>query len=363
MPGQSRISNWQFAMVLAGFLIGSSTLVIPVGPAGRDSWLSLLMGGAAGTLGMLMLVKLGRTFPGKVPAEYFVEVVGRPIGTLLALLYGWFCLHLGALVIENFFESYYTTVFTKTPVELVIACMAFLSIIAVYLGIEPFARSCEIVVPALALGMIFIVALAFMTPKLAQFRNLQPFMETGPVPVLKSMWANYAFPFGEALVLLSVIPFAAGQRNLHKYALWTTVCATLLLALIQVRNIMVLGKSVTKAIFPSLVAAQMIDVGGFITRLDSILLFVWTFGTFLKITICLFAATINAKVLFGVKEVKILAFPIGALMAGLSRILGRNTVEMVDFAIYSWPPYSLPFEILIPLAILTIAILRKRKTR
>jgi spore germination protein KB len=126
---------------------------------------------------------------------------------------------------------------------------------------------------------------------------------------------------------------------------------------------MVLGKSIVNAIFPSLLAVQMINVGDFIARLDSILLFVWTFGTFLKITICLFAATVNAKVLFGVKEVRTLAFPVGTLMAGLSRILGRNTVDMVDFAVYSWPPYSLPFEVGIPLLILILALVRKRGTK
>lgn len=360
MPGDARITRWQLAMIWVGFLLGSSTLVVPSGAAGRDGWISAILGGVLGLLEAVLLLRLAARFPAKLPAEIFMDCAGKVVGTLLAVLYVWFCFHLGSLVIRNVVEAYFATVFTRTPESVVTSVMSLLIIVAVYLGIEVMARTTEILSPALVLNIVTITVLSVATKGLLRPDEILPILENGWIPVLKGAWASFAFPFGEAVVLLSVLPYAADEKRAMPYVLGAVSLVALLLTGVAMRNIMALGVSNEEFLFPSLGAVGLISVGIIIQRLDAFLLFVWTFGVFIKAAVCLFAAAVNLKVLLGLRDVSLLAFPCGALMATLSSYVEKNAVDMVDFAAYAWPPYSFPFEVMLPLGILVLAVLRKK---
>jgi len=348
-------------MITLGFLLGSSTLIVPAGPARQDAWISVLIGGAAGIAAVLLWLSLGNRYPGKLPAEYFVLACGKVAGGILSLLYIWFCLHLGALVVRNVVETYLTAIFVRTPGIVLAGAMTSLSVIAVLLGVEPFARSTEIMTPSVTFLIVILTFLTFITPNLPRIKNLLPILERGIVPVLKGALANFAFPFGETIVLMSFLPYVKRQREVYPYVLWPVVTATLLLAIVQVRNIAVLGaEGYLQAMFPSLLTIEMIDLGRFIQRLETLALFAWTFSTFMKITACFFAVVLNSKVLFGTSSERSLAVPAGAAMGVMSIWVYRTTSDMVNFADFIWPVYSFPFEVLMPLLVLVISILRSK---
>lgn len=375
MPGEARISRWQFSMLLLGFLIGTSTLLIPVGPAGRDSWLSLAVASVAGMIHAAMALTLALRFAGKLPARYFREACGKIVGTILTAGYIWFCMHLASLIAQNIAQIYLTSVLLLTPQSVIIGAMTFLAMVGTYVGIEPLCRSAELISPMLVTAMLSVTALVFATKDVAKPQYLLPILEKGILPVLKSSVMNFTFPFAEAVVFLSVIPYvnveasivgsgvlrvdSQAKHSLSKYYLGAVAFAGGLLCLIQVRNVMVLGTHVDKFVFTSMHAVEMINVGEFIQRLDALILFVWTFASFIKMTVCLFAACVNASELLGVTDYRTLVFPIGATVGLLGQTLYRNVVEMVEFAVFSWPLYALFFEVLIPLGVLIAAIVRK----
>lgn len=347
--------------MMLGFLLGSSTLIVPTGPARQDAWISVLMGGSAGLPAVLLWLSVGNRYPGKLPAEYFVLACGKLAGVLLSVLYIWFCLHLGALVVRNVVETYLIAVFVRTPATVLTASMMSLSVIAVLLGVEPFARSTEIMTPSVILVMIVLTFLTFITPNLAKLDNLLPLMERGITPVLKGALANFTFPFGETIVLMSFLPYVARQKDTARYALWPVAIATFMFTSVQVRNIAVLGaEGHRQVMFPSLLTIQMINLARFIQRLDALALFAWTFSTFMKITMCFFAVVVNCTALFRVSNQRLLAVPVGATMGAMSVWLYRTTSDMVDFADFIWPVYSFPFEVGLPLLVLIISVLRRK---
>lgn len=363
MDDIERISRWQLATVTIGFLLGTSTLIVHTGPAKQDAWMSVILGGILGMIMMSLWYRLANMFPGELPAQYFPKVAGKYIGTGLSLLYVWFCFHLAALVIRNVVEVYMTTVFVYTPPCVIYAMSSFLSLYALFSGFEPFARTTELVIPVMLLLTAGILLLTAATPDLIKMENFLPMFEKGVVPMLKGAFANFGFPFGETIVLLSTLPHVKRQSESKKYLIWAFVIGTLTLTLIQVRNIAVLGPAQLKgSVFPSLLAVQMINVGQFIQRLDALVLFVWTFGAFKKGTVCLFAVIDNLKVILGIKDKKLLIFPICATTACFSRLLYRNTIDMLDFADYVFPVYAFPFEVIIPSLILVLAVIRKKRS-
>lgn len=362
MPGQVKISKWQFFVISLGFLIGSSTLATLGTVAGQDAWISQLIAGGLGIFAAALWLSLGNQFSEKLPAEYFQTLAGPVIGTLLSLVYVLFCLHLSALVIRNVTDAYLSTVFVETPGTVLVVAMASLAIISVHLGVESFARSAETITPLVVVFVVLITVLTFLTPGLARYTSLLPMFERGLLPVLKGAFSAFAFPFGETVVMLSILPFVRGQYEAFPHVAGSIAVAAILLSLVAVRNITALGSvGVRQALFPSLLSVQLINIGSFIQRLDSAILFVWTFGSFIKSTTCVFAAALNLKVILKVRDHSILAFPIGSLAATLSVFLFRNTMEMVGFAEYVWPFYALPVQIVLPAIMFILARLRARR--
>ncbi|MGI6632355.1 MAG: GerAB/ArcD/ProY family transporter [Bacillota bacterium] len=302
MPDEARISRWQLNMVWIGFLIGSSTLVVPASSAGRDVWISALIGGALGVVHAVLLLRLSARFPGRLPAEIFIRCVGRPFGAALGSLYIWYCLHLGSLVIRDAAEAHFVSAFERTPEAVVTGVMATLTVAAVYLGIEVLSRATEILAPLLILSVLVVTCLAVFTKGLLRVEAILPVMETGWVPVLKGAWANLAFPFGETAVLLSVLPYASLDKRAEYGVARSTSFVTILLTAVSLRNVMALGAAAQVLMFPSLTAVSLISIGVLIQRLDALLLFTWTFGAFIKASLCLFAVVVNLKVLLGVKD-------------------------------------------------------------
>jgi spore germination protein KB len=360
MPGKIRITKWQSVMLLVGFLIGSSALAIPLGPSGRDSWISVLIAGVIGVLELLLLVWISDRFPKKLPAEIFIECMGNHIGTFVAFLYVWYCFHLGALVTLDITEAYYLTVFLRTPEVVAKSILTGLAVVAVYLGLEVLARSSEVIVPLLVFNILLLTALSVMTTGILNLESLLPVLEKGLVPVLKGAWEVFAFPFGELIVFFSVLPYVGDRDSLKTWLLGGEVSAILLLTQIQIRNISILG-AVRGIVFPSLSAVSLVVVGQFIQRLDAVLLFIWTFAAFLKISICLFATVVNLKVLLKLHDERLLSLPVGVSMTTLSLHAFRNVADLMDFTEYVWPIYSLPFQLFLPLCILVFSLVKRQK--
>lgn len=356
----TRLTRWQFATVSLGFLIGSSPLIAPMGPSPRDSWMCTLLAGAAGAAFTLGWVRAGQRWARRLPADYFRHAWGPVFGTFLALCYVWFCLHLGSLVVRDVVESYMTVVFVNTPRTIVTMSFVFLSVAAVVLGVEGFARSTEVITPAILAVISLVTSLTFLTPGAARISNLLPVVEHGLSPILKGTLASFSFPFGETIVLMSFLPFVGNQRRFLTYALVPVGIAALVIAVIHVRNIAVLGgEECRRVVFPSLISIQMIDIARFIQRLDALVLFAWTFGCFVKTTACLFAVVYNLARVLHVPEERLLVIPAALTMAMFSMWLFKSTFELLEFTEKVWPVYATPFEIGLP----ALALLAARRIR
>lgn len=360
MPGRERLSEWQVAVAFAAFLIGNSALYLPMGPAGRDAWISGALAAALGVGETFLLIRLANLFPGKLPAEYFREAAGRYAGPALAAAYIWFSFHIGTLLVAQVTEIHLATVFVETPPSVLTGSMVLLVGIAIYLGIEVTARATEVILPGVVLSLASIGLAALATRGLIRIENFLPILERGIVPVLKGAWMSFVFPWGEAVVLLSVMPYAHDGAKLGRWAIGATVFAGMVLILVQLRNIAVLGERASKMLFPSLVVVQMINVGELLQRLDSLALFSWTFSAFTRLCFALFAAAVNLRVILGVRETRTLVFPLAGLMAGVSSTLFRSSADLADF-VPAYAVYALPFEVLIPVIVLVLGLLRRRR--
>jgi spore germination protein KB len=353
------ISLQQLTALIIVYLIGRSTLVFPVGPAAQDVWLTIILGALLASLVMLLWISMGLRFEGIDPIVYTRVTLGNVLGTLLTALYMLFFLQVAAGVLRNICELYVTSVMKATPIVVFAGVTAFLAALAARAGLENIARLAELILPWLISGMLLLTVLVLATPGLPHPEYLLPVFGSGWINILRSTIIHFTFPFMEANVLVFALPFLDFPRGCKKSIYVGVAIVTLILALTNIRNLMVLGpQGISRVNFPFLTTIQLVDIGEFLQRLDPIAIFIWTLGTFVKLSLLVYVISIGWASLFALADYRPLVFPVSILMATISIILYESYAQMKDFYLTTYPFYGLPFQVLGPLLVLTIAKIR-----
>lgn len=359
MREEGRISLAQFATLLTAYLIGRSTLIMPVEIARQDGWLAILLGGLCAAGVFLLWLALGLRFQGLSPVDYTRRVLGNFFGIPVVVLYLWFFLHVGAGVARNFGELYATAIMPKTPIVVFIGMLAFLTALTVRGGLEVITRLAELLLPWLVLSVVGLNILTFATPGLMHWEYLEPILGSGWLNVLRGTLLSFIFPYGEAVVFLIILPFLTQPDRTRPYALGSLGFVTLLLALTHLRNLAVLGPvEIARLNLPSLAAIKLINLGEFLQRLDALAVFIWTFGTFLKTAVLQYTVCLGSAELLGLKDYRPLAFPVTLLMTSLAIIIYENFAQMRSVYSTIYPFYALPFTLLLPALTYLAAVVR-----
>ncbi len=353
------ISLQQLAALAIVYLIGRSTLVFPAGPAEQDIWLTLIVGAILASIVMMLWVSMGLRFEGIDPIVYTRVTLGNVLGTLLAALYMLFFLQLAAGVLRNISDLYLTAIMTSTPIVVFAGVMGILAALAARAGLENIARLAELVLPWLIIGMLILTTLILGTPSLPHPEYLLPIFGSGWINIFRSTLIHFTFPFMEANVLVFALPFLNNTNKCRRTILMAVSFVTIILVITNVRNIMVLGpQGISRVNFPFLATVRLIDIGEFLQRLDPIAIFIWTLGTFVKLSFLVYVICVGWASLFAMADYRPLVFPVSILMVSISILLYESYAQMKDFYLATYPFYAFPFQVLGPLLVLTIAKIR-----
>ena len=77
-----------------------------------------------------------------------------------------------------------------------------------------------------------------------------------------------------------------------------------------------------------------------------------------RLSLLVYVISIGWASLFALADYRPLVFPVSILMATISIILYESYAQMKDFYLTTYPFYGLPFQVLGPLLVLTIAKIR-----
>ena len=178
-------------------------------------------------------------------------------------------------------------------------------------------------------------------------------MENGVKPVIEGALGSFAFPFCELVVFMLVFDSLGTPSSGYKVYLKALIIGGSFVTFVVMRNIMVLGAGTLEAVyFPSYTAISRVNIGNFLQRLEISVIIEFIVCCYIKISICLLAATKGVSKLFGCKDYRFLVTPIGLLMINLAYLVYDNIMEMVEWAQDIWPYYAFPFQVIFPLLIL-----------
>lgn len=355
------ISDRQAITMIALFLMGTTLIIGAGGGAKRDVWIAIILGILAGLLIALVYIRLIFLFPDKDLIEILEEVFGKYIGKIIGFLYIWYVFHLGTLVLRNFGEFIDTVALPETPMIVSMIFIVFLSAWAAKEGIEVIGRLSEILFQVLLVIILLIQLLILPEIKL---ENIQPILYEGIGPVLKGSFSTFAFPFAELVIFIMFSTCLKRKSSSFKVYSLGIIVGGVIILVISLRNLLVLGANIVEIhYFPSYAAVTRINIANFLQRLEIAASLVFLVSVFIKLSVCILAASRGLSSALKLKDYRITIIPITLLMLNISYTIYENTMEMVSWASNVYPYYAFPFQVILPVTTLIGAEIKKRSQK
>jgi len=355
MDRNARISQIQLAMLAMGFLFGGTSVTNPAVSAGRDAWMANLISQAGSAVLIGCYAHLAKTYPGKTLVEILRGLFGKALGSVAAVLYLWYTLHIAALSLRGATAFMTNTIYPETPDLFIAVAFILVTVYMVKKGIEVVARVSELLVP-IFLVSAFTLFLSLVS--LYEPANFLPVLEKGFAPVGKASFFMLTYPYGEAVVLLMIFPSLHKEGNLNKSLLAAILAAGLVFLMFSARDLMTLGPDMfQRATTANFLSAKLVP-GLDIEALIAINLMI---GSGIKISVCLYAASIGISQLFGLDDYKPFIIPNAAILVSLSIFLFESMIQLEIWGKEVYPVYAVFFQIIIPVFMLAISLVRKRR--
>lgn len=355
------ISNKQGVCMVSMFILGSSLFFATGIEAKNDMWIAIIIAIVISSIIFTGYSRILSLFPQKDLFDIVEIIFGKYIGKIFIFFYTWFALHLSGLVLRDYGEFINTIGLVETPRIIPELFFILICVWIVKVGVEALGRWCEIFI-------VFIIIFIFVTTCL-EIRNmnidtLRPVLYDGLTPVINGATSIIAFPLCEAVVFLPALSCLKDEKSSYKVYLFGLIVGGFILFIVTISTLLSLGdETISITYFPNYAAARRIAIGSFLQRVEANLAVTSLFTGFVKISVCLLAATKGITKLFCCDDYRFMVLPMGMLSFVLSTLSYKNIMEMISWGAYNWKYYAFPFEVLLPIIILIGAEIYNRKTK
>lgn len=362
MNRKTTISGFQFFCMIFLFEVGTASLYGIASDAKQDAWISLLIALMFGCLLFCVYIKLYELFPKKTFTDVTQEILGEYAGKFVAIVYIIYFIYIAARDLRDFEELLVITIFNGSSLVLIGILMMFVVMYGAHKGLETFARANEFIFFLILIIILTIIGFESVS-KIYQFNNLRPVLENGWEPVIKAAFPlTTTFPFGEVVVFTMIMPHLNKTNKALKVGIPALIFSGMVLIFFTLKNILILGVSVfERATFPLLTAISYINIANFVQRLDPLIVIIMVIGGFVKIFLFYYCAVTSSAELFKVKKSSDVIYPISFLILICSLWMAPNVLHHLKEGLKIVPYYlHIPFQIIIPTALLTIAVIQMK---
>ncbi|WP_432664372.1 endospore germination permease [Wukongibacter baidiensis] len=346
-----------FLTILA--IIGTSVIIVMGLSAKKDLWIANILSIFMALPLVTIYARLHHIFTGKDLFDILFICFGKLFGTVISILYIWFTFHIGALITHDFGTFITSVSLPETPEFTLMLVIIVLGIWAVKKGVELLGRWTTLFAPFI---MLFIFTIILLLIPHMNINNIRPVLSNGIRPVIKGAFYSFAFPFAETVILTMFFSDFQSKRSPYKIYLVGLLLGGFILVSLNLTILLVLGINTSLSLyFPTHSIATRINIGVFFQRIEIISAIIFILGGFVKMSISLLAACKGIAKIFGCADYRFIVAPIALLMNNLSVIIYDSTMEVIEFASTVSPYYKFPFQVILPIIILIVAEIKKKK--
>ncbi|MFZ7103722.1 MAG: GerAB/ArcD/ProY family transporter [Peptococcaceae bacterium] len=324
--------------------------------AGRDSWLSALLGGTFITWATYFFLCLMKRFPEQNFLEYIARIWGKPLALIISCGYLLFWGSFLTLLFNNTAEVNQMFFLEKTPVLLPVSLLAIGAVWLVSYGFSAIIRFMQITGPLFIIPLLIAIPLTLSEIEVG---NFFPILANGIIPVLKGA-VLYAGYFHGLEVLLFLSPFFTDPAKAFKPALVGIIFLNLLAFIFTILAIGVLGiNNTNQMLWPGFAMLSIIEIPGFPAERFELLLTVPLLTTaFIAISVTLYLLSYGFMQLFKISHKKTVIY-LMALLTVFAKIFIPDfawSIKIREIHLYA----GIIFIYLLPLITLLLAGLRKK---
>ncbi|MBC7959906.1 MAG: endospore germination permease [Vallitaleaceae bacterium] len=351
------IRQIQIGLILTMFASVSLTLPRTTAEiAHQDGWM-LIIGATLLMIGYAYLITtLGKMFPEQTFVEYACEVLTKPIGAIIVLVFIIKAIAFFGLEVRVFSELVKQTLLTNTPIEFIMITFMFTLAFLTRKGYECRARIAEIIIFLAFIPIFFILLLAI---KDVNLENMTPVFVLDYKDFFTGSYLLSVKTVGIEFLLIT-LGFVRTQRQVTKAVIQSIVFFMVIGLVIDFVTIGIFGpKNTARQIWPVMNIMQVVQLpGGFLERQDALMMSFWILTMVMINSAYLFYGCIAISRLFKTKEsnwVNLLILPIAYFIA-----LGPDNVpDAYEVMLRLTRTYGLLFLLPIPLLLLIVAKIRK----
>lgn len=348
------------AIVLMVLFIVGNTLVFALGGrAGSDIWLAFLLGIVLGFPMIAMYARLRSLMHGESLRSGLVRLFGKWPSRILALSYSFYAWRLACFVVGDVTTFIQAVALPTTPQVVLALGFGVLMIWAVKAGVEVLSRWSVVMAKIVFTILLFAFFLLLTEVDLDQFL---PILYDGVGPVFLGAFQLLDFPFLETILIFWIIDHFATSKSAYRVLFTGFFVGALILLVLTSTSLAVLGAHLYPAFhFPIYSAVARIDVATFLTRLEAIVGITFAVGSFLKMTVCLLAASKTLAIGLGFSDYRFLVTPLALSVIPGSQWFSKTIMDTVISATKTISASATIYQVLIPLFLWIIAEIRVRK--
>lgn len=360
-----KISGLQLYWLMVSLIPGLSillTLAPSIAEAGQDAWISVTIAGLAGLGVMFIAVKISLLYPGQSFVQYSRTILGSWLGKIIVLPYFVMWYSVDGIILRNASDFVYIALFNATPLSVLSILLLILSVYVIYTGgIEGIARCAEIIGPLIVL---MILGTCILSINHLDWKQITPvYADSGLASILKGAVPPLAF-YCDTFLFIMVFCFLSNYRHALSRTMWGMAVSATLTVLATVMVIMTFGPNLSAGMwFPFFNMTRFISALEFIQNIDILVVIIWMFSVFIKLSLYLFVTAYGTAQWLNLKNWRPLIWFVAPAVFLIS-LWYKNIAEVVyDFQIQFWRPYVLPVNVIgIPLLLWIAGAIRKKRS-
>ncbi len=359
---ETKITSRQIISLTAGVTTGGSVLVIGAliaSVAKQDAWIGSLLTILFGIPVIWIYLFLGRRFPRMNLVGMSRELLGKWFGTIVAGSFLFLLLQMSYHIPWYMGDFMTSRIIPETPHYVIKALYIAAMSIAILYGLEALARASEIFI--MIASVLFVFVMVMVAPN-AKIENLQPVLENGLIPVLKSSAILSCFLSFMTISMLMIYPAhlddskEGGKSFLKGYFLGGGItCISILM------SVLALGWAITaNSRFPVFRLANLINVGIVFSRIEIIVFVIWVLTQFILSTVFFYGFIIGFSQLLKLKDHKRIVLPLALILLTMSEVVFPDVAYQEHWIVYTWVPYIFTHGFVLPVFLLVVYWVKKR---
>ncbi|MDQ0110873.1 GerAB/ArcD/ProY family transporter [Paenibacillus harenae] len=325
---KQRITTIQGIAILVNTIAPSAVLQMPahiVSVTKQDAWLTVLLSMVVGLVYAYIVGRVCLLSNGKPLMEWLESRFGKAVALVIAVMLCGYYFMVAASVVRQFTNYVHEQLLNTTPMLAIALVIVFVSVYAVWQGIEAMGRMHFIVLlfSCLLMGLNSLLLWSYY-----DWANFLPIFEMPPDRHLSAVLIPAGW-LSEISAVLFLLPYFKKNKQAARAAMWATLLSGSMILVTVVMIIAVFGVKIVNALsYPSFAALGIVEVGKFMERIDVFLLTAWMASMFAKVSIYLFIFFQLLSFIFRIrkKTSSLTALAVSAFISASS--------------IYSWPRSS-----------------------